>query len=150
MMTISNDIGVYDVINPKIKEKIFPELGNSQITEPDIILPTSNVNDLSNSSNYTYTTTGSPLSIPIEVSTPVNTGNTSTGSTSGTTSGTTSNNTSEPSATTDDTKTYVGGGTTPDSNIVVKKPTSKYYIYGLLGVLGAIVAYKLFYNKKPS
>jgi hypothetical protein len=145
-MTISNDIGVYDVINPKIKEKIFPELGNSQITEPDIILPTSNVNDLSNPSNYTYTTTGSPLSIPIEVSNPVNTGTTSTGSTSGTTS----NNISEPSATTDDTKTYVGGGTTPDSNIVVKKPTSKYYIYGLLGVLGAIVAYKLFYNKKPS
>jgi hypothetical protein len=82
------------------------------------------------------------VTIPVEVSTPVNTGTTSTG--------TTSNNLSEPSATTDDTKTYVGGGTTPDSNIVIKKPTSKYYIYGLLGVLGAIVAYKLFYNKKPS
>lgn len=142
MITNSNDIGVYDIINPKIKEKFFPELGNSQITEPDIILSNSNVNDLSNPSNYTYTTTGSPLSIPIEVSTPVNTGTTSIDSTS--------NNISEPSATTDDTKTYVGGGTTPDSNIVVKKPTSKYYIYGLLGVVGAIVAYKLFYNKKPS
>ena len=48
-MTISNDIGIYDVVNPKIKEKIFPELGNSKITEPDIILPIYNVNDLSNS-----------------------------------------------------------------------------------------------------
>lgn len=151
MMTISNDIGIYDVINPKIKEKIFPELGNSQITEPDIILPINNVNDLSNSSNYTYTTTGSPLSIPIEVSTPVDTGNTSTGSTSGnTSSGTTSNNTSEPSATTDETKTYVEGGTTPDSNIVIKKPMTKYYIYGIIGLVGAFIVYKTFFNKKPT
>jgi len=167
MMTISNDIGIYDVVNPKIKEKIFPELGNSQITEPDIILPIYNVNDLSNSNNYTYTTTGSPLSFPMEVSTPVNTGNISTDSTSGsttsgstsgstnsgstsggTTSGSTSNNTSEPSATTDETKTYVEGGTTPDSNIVIKKPMTKYYIYGIVGIIGALIAYKVFFSKK--
>jgi len=160
MMTISNDIGIYDVINPKIKEKIFPELGNSQITEPDIILPINNVNDLSNSSNYTYTTTGSPLSIPVDVSTPVNTGNTSTGSipievsnpvnTGNTSTGSTSNNTSEPSATTDETKTYVEGGTTPDSNIVIKKPMTKYYIYGIIGLVGAFIVYKTFFNKKPT
>jgi len=176
MMTISNDIGIYDVVNPKIKEKIFPELGNSKITEPDIILPIYNVNDLSNSNNYTYTTTGSPLSFPMEVSTPVNTGNISTDSTSGsttsgstsgstnsgstsssttsgstsvdTTSGSTSNNTSEPSATTDQTKTYVEGGTTPDSNIVIKKPMTKYYIYGIVGIIGALIAYKVFFSKK--
>jgi len=167
MMTISNDIGIYDVVNPKIKEKIFPELGNSKITEPDIILPIYNVNDLSNSNNYTYTTTGSPLSFPMEVSTPVNTDNISTVSTSGstnsgstsggttsgstsvdTTSDSTSNNTSEPSATTDQTKTYVEGGTTPDSNIVIKKPMTKYYIYGIVGIIGALIAYKVFFSKK--
>jgi hypothetical protein len=160
MMTISNDIGIYDVVNPKIKEKIFPELGNSKITEPDIILPIYNVNDLSNSNNYTYTTTGSPLSFPMEVSTPVNTGNTSTGSTTGTSnsgttsgtssSGTSANNVSEPSATTDETKTYVSGGTTPDSQIVVKKPTTKYFIYGIVGLVGAFIVYKTFFDKKPS
>ena len=47
-MRVKQDIGIYDVENPIIKETTFPELGNSQITEPDIILPTSNVNDLSN------------------------------------------------------------------------------------------------------
>ena len=56
----------------------------------------------------------------------------------------------EPSATTDETKTYVGGGTTPDSQIVVKKPTTKYYLYGIVGIVGAYVVYRLFFNKKAS
>jgi hypothetical protein len=149
-MRLSQDIGIYDVENPIIKESTFPELGNSQITEPNIIIPIYNVGNPSNSNSNTNIGNGSSGSVPIEVLNPVNTGNTLTGSTSGTTSGTTSNNTSEPSATTDETKTYVGGGTTPDSNIVVKKPMTKYYIYGIIGLVGAFIVYKTFFNKKPS
>jgi hypothetical protein len=145
-MKLIKDIGIYDVENPSIKESTIPELGNSQITEPNILIPIYNVSDSPNPNNYTNTG-----NIPIEVLTPLDTSNTSSDPTSGTsTSGTTPNNTSEPSATTDDTKTYVGGGTTPDSNIVVKKPMRKYYIYGIIGIVGAIIAYKLFYNKKTS
>jgi hypothetical protein len=143
-MRLSQDIGIYDVENPIIKESTFPELGNSQITEPNIIIPIYNVGNSSNSNSYTNTGNTSSGAIPIEVLTPVDTSNTSTGSTSGTTS----NNTPEPSATTDETKTYVGGGTTPDSNIVVKKPMTKYYVYGILGIVGALVVYKVFFNKK--
>jgi hypothetical protein len=54
----------------------------------------------------------------------------------------------EPSATTDETKTYVGGGTTPDSQIVVKKPTTKYFVYGIVGIVVAYLGYKVFFNKK--
>lgn len=54
----------------------------------------------------------------------------------------------EPSATTDETKTYVGGGTTPDSQIVVKKPTTKYFVYGIVGIVIAYLGYKVFFNKK--
>lgn len=57
---------------------------------------------------------------------------------------------SESSETTDETKTYVGGGTTPDSNIVIKKPTSKYFLYGIVGVVGALIIYKIFFNKKQT
>lgn len=57
---------------------------------------------------------------------------------------------SDSSATTDETKTYVGGGTTPDSNIVIKKPTSKYFLYGIVGVVGALIIYKIFFNKKQT
>lgn len=54
----------------------------------------------------------------------------------------------ESSATTDETKTYVGGGTTPDSQIVVKKPTTKYFVYGIVGIVVAYLGYKVFFNKK--
>lgn len=148
MMTISNDIGIYDVINPKIKEKIFPELGNSQITEPDIILPISNVNDLSNSNNYTYTENGSTVIASGNSSSGTTSGNSSSGTTLGNSySETTPNNTLESSATTDETKTYVSGGTTPDSQIVVKKPTTKYFVYGIVGIVIAYLGYKVFLKK---
>ena len=143
-MRVKQDIGIYDVENPSIKESTFPELGNSQIIEPNIIIPIYDVSDSPNSNTYTNTGNTSSGAIPIEVLTPVDTSNTSTGSTSGTSS----NNTSEPSATTDETKTYVGGGTTPDSQIVVKKPMTKYYVYGIIGIVGALVVYKMFFNKK--
>ena len=53
-----------------------------------------------------------------------------------------------PSATTDSTKNYVGGGTTPDSNINLKKLKPNYFMYGLLGIVGAYVGYQVFFNKK--
>ena len=67
---------------------------------------------------------------------------------SGTSTITKPNEDAEPSATTEETKTYVGGGTTPDSNIVVDKPKRNYIMYGLIGVVGTYVVYKLFFNKK--
>jgi hypothetical protein len=168
-MRISKDIGIYDVENPSDRENIFPELGNSQIIEPDIIIPIDvsnpvNTNNTSTDSTSGSTTSGSTSGSTNSGSTSGSTnsgstsGSTTSGSTSGstnsgstsssTTSGSTSNNTSEPSATTDETKTYVEGGTTPDSNIVIKKPMTKYYIYGIVGIIGALIAYKVFFSKK--
>ena len=53
-----------------------------------------------------------------------------------------------PSATADSTKNYVGGGTTPDSNIIVAKPKPNYFVYGFLGIVVAYVGYQVFFNKK--
>jgi hypothetical protein len=142
-MTLYKEIGIYDVENPIVRETTFPELGSSIITEPNII-PINNASNPPNLNNDINAGNTSSGAIPIQVTTPVNASNTSAGSTSGSTS----NSTSEPSATTDETKTYIGGGTTPDSNIVVKKPTSKYFIYGIIGIIGALVVYKVFFNKK--
>lgn len=50
--------------------------------------------------------------------------------------------------TTGENKTYVGGGTTPDSSIVVDKPKRNYLIIGITAVVGAYVIYKVFLNKK--
>lgn len=50
----------------------------------------------------------------------------------------------ESSATTDETKTYVKGGTTPDSNIVVDKPKRNYLMYGIIGLVVAYFGYKKF------
>ena len=58
------------------------------------------------------------------------------------------NSKSESSATTDETKIYFSGGTTPDSNIVVIKPKRNYFMYGVIVVVGAYVVYKIFFNKK--
>lgn len=56
-------------------------------------------------------------------------------------------NVPEPSETTDETKTYISGGTTPDSPILVKKPMTKYVLNGVVGVLAILVGYKLFFSK---
>ena len=53
-----------------------------------------------------------------------------------------------PSATTSGTKTYVDGGTTPDSDIIVDKPKPNYLVFGLIGLVGAYVVYKVFFQKK--
>lgn len=58
------------------------------------------------------------------------------------------NKVSEPSATTEENKTYVNGGTTPDSNIVVNKPRTNFVVYGIVGLVGLLVVYKLFFYKK--
>ena len=54
-----------------------------------------------------------------------------------------SNPNAVPSATTDETKNYISGGTTPDSPITVKKPRPNYLIYGIIGLIGLAVVYKL-------
>lgn len=53
-----------------------------------------------------------------------------------------------PSATTNSTKSYVEGGTSPDSKIVIKKPKPNYTVLGVLGIVGSFVVYKVFFNKK--
>ena len=52
------------------------------------------------------------------------------------------------SATTDQTKVYVGGGTSPNSNIIVTKPKPNYLLMGVSGIILVLVCYKLFFNKK--
>jgi len=53
-----------------------------------------------------------------------------------------------PSATTEENKLYFGGGTTPDSKIIVTRPKPNYVMYGIVSVIGLLVIYKLFLNKK--
>jgi hypothetical protein len=53
----------------------------------------------------------------------------------------------EPSATTDENKTYLSGGTTPDSPIIIKKPKKNYIVYGIVGVIAVLVLYKLYFKK---
>lgn len=141
-MKRSQDIGIYDAEIPSIKESTISDLGNSQITEPDIIITTYNGNNNPVLNNNTNTGNTSSGSIPIEILNPLNPSDTSTGSNS--------SNTSEPSATTDDTKTYVDGGTTPDSTIVIKKSNRKYFVYGGIALIVGLIAYKVFYNKNTA
>jgi hypothetical protein len=58
------------------------------------------------------------------------------------------NSKSEPSPTTKQNKNYIGGGTTPDSDIIVNKSKSNYIGYAIVGIVVAYVVYKLFLNKK--
>lgn len=111
--------------------------GGSNIVEPEIVIPVN---------NEIATPIGAGLASAeqVEILTQ-QAGNTSQ---SGTSTVVEPNIDAEPSATTDETKTYVGGGTTPDSNIVVDKPKRNYLMYGLIGVVGVYVIYKVFFNKK--
>jgi hypothetical protein len=111
--------------------------GGSNIVEPEIIIPV-------NSEIVTPISAGSASAEQVEILTQ-QAGNTSQ---SGTSAVAEPNIDAEPSATTDETKTYVGGGTTPDSNIIIDKPKRNYLMYGILGVVGAYVIYKVFFNKK--
>ena len=60
------------------------------------------------------------------------------------------NSKSEPSRFTKQNKNYIEGGITPDSDIIVSKSKSKsnYIGYGIVGIVGAYVVYKVFFNKK--
>jgi len=111
--------------------------GGSNITEPEIIIPLNN-------DAGTPIGGGSINAEQVEILAQQG-GNASQG---GTSTVTEPNIDAEPSATTDETKTYVGGGTTPDTNIVVDKPKRNYLMYGLIGVVGAYVIYKVFFKKK--
>jgi len=114
--------------------------GSSQVLEPEIIMPiyTQNQTPVRGTSITSIEQIEPIVSEEVVENPPVKSGSTDTKPVKD----------SEPSATTDETKTYVGGGTTPDSQIVVKKPMTKYYVYGILGIVGALVVYKMFFNKK--
>jgi hypothetical protein len=45
-------------------------------------------------------------------------------------------------------KTYVTGGTTPNSTIQVQKPKKNMLLIGAIAVIGIVVAYKYFIKKK--
>lgn len=111
--------------------------GGSNIIEPEIIIPVNNEIE-------SPIKDGTINAEQIEILTQQG-GNTSQ---SGTSTISEPNIDAEPSATTDETKTYVGGGTTPDSNIIVDKPKRNYLMYGLIGLVGVYVAYKVFFHKK--
>ena len=123
--------------------------GNSQVSEPEIVNPIKNhINPSPVNSTVNFEQIEDDLSqlVPTKPTKPTKpnsiTPNTNTSNPD------TTNPDKESSATTDETKTYVGGGTTPDSQIVVKKPTTKYYVYGIVGIVVAYIGYKMFFNKK--
>lgn len=107
----------------------------SQIIEPDLINPIVFLNDTPNGSSQSQQVVDNILSQKEE-------------------NKNTESQTDAPktdvisSETTDETKRYVSGGTSPDSQIVVKKPKPNYLIFGLLGLVGIYVVYKVFFNKK--
>jgi hypothetical protein len=123
-------------------ESSINEVGSSQVLEPEIIMPiyTQSQNPVRGTTITSIEEIEPILSEQVVENTPVKSGSTEVKP----------QKDSESSATTDETKTYVGGGTTPDSQIVVKKPMTKYYIYGILGIVGALVVYKVFFNKKTA
>lgn len=140
---------LYDISSPIISED-YPIINSnntsngSQIIEPNIItfVPSNSNTNVGNSASNQQiveqileqqnsgqgTLTPSPQS---------NTG-----------TSTASNPNAVPSATTDGTKTYVDGGTTPDSNIIVKKPKPNYLMIGIVAVVGLFIVSKVFFNKK--
>lgn len=120
-------------------ESSINEVGSSQVLEPEIIMPIYSQSQTPvRGTTITSIEEIEPIvSEQVVENPPVKSGSTDTKPVKD----------SEPSATTDETKTYVGGGTTPDSQIVVKKPMTKYYVYGIIGIVGALVVYKMFFNK---
>jgi hypothetical protein len=130
-------IADYDNQIMPIEESSTYTGGASNIIEPEIIIPI--IDEV-----ITPIGGGTINTEQVEIPTQ-QTGNNSQ---SGTSTVVEPNINAEPSVTTDDTKTYVGGGTTPDSNIVLDKPKRNYIMYGLIGVVGVYVIYKVFFNKK--
>jgi hypothetical protein len=126
----------YNNENMPTNENSTNQGGGSQVSEPEIVNPINNQGytppikknlNLEDVENKLPTGTNSPLENQ-------NSGN--------------SKPKGEPSATTDENKTYVGGGTTPDSQIVINKPKKNYLVFGVIGLVAVFVAYKVFFNKK--
>jgi|694.fasta_scaffold00162_112 hypothetical protein len=107
----------------------------SQIVEPDLINPIVFINNTSNGSSQSQQVVDEILS--------QQEANQNTGSQTST-----PKSNAIPSDTSDETKTYVDGGTTPNSTINLKKPKPNYLTLGILGIIGLLVVYKVFFNKK--
>lgn len=120
--------------------------GGSQIVEPNVITP---INP-TGSGNFGQLNSEEILDTTLAQQTS-GTGTTTSG-TGTTTAGTSSIKEPAtevvPNTTTGGTKTYVDGGTTPDSDIIVDKPKPNYLLFGLIGLVGAYVVYKVFFQKK--
>jgi len=117
--------------------------GNSQVSEPEIVNPIKtyiNPSPVNSTVNFEQIEDDLSQVLPTKPTKPTKTNNVTTNTD-------TPNPDKESSATTDETKTYVGGGTTPDSQIVVKKPTTKYFVYGIVAIVVAYLGYKMFYKK---
>jgi hypothetical protein len=112
--------GVYKVSNPELEESGFPVLNNRTSKCSQILEP-----EIINTNNSKTNKDNSQDMIKQNLQEEM-----------------------IPSETTSQTKTYVGGGTIPDSNIIVKKPSPNYFLYGITGVIGAYVVYRFFLNKK--
>ena len=115
--------------------------GGSQIVEPDVITPIYPTS----SDNLGELNSEEVIDVVLAQQ---NSGQTNSGQNVGTSSIKEPANEDVPSATTGSTKTYVDGGTTPDSDIIVDKPKPNYLVFGLIGLVGAYVVYKVFFQKK--
>ena len=144
------------IINYNVYDETGVGNGGSQIVEPEVlipIIPTEYTPPITNIQNLEEVETqqpqsGSSQSGSSQSSSSQSSSNQGSSSQSNTGSSSDSNPNVVPSATTGETKTYVDGGTTPDSNITVKKPKPNYLTFGIIGVIGLLVVYKLFLNKK--
>ena len=149
------------IINDNVYDETGVGNGGSQIVEPEVlipIIPTTYTPPITNIQNLEEVETqqpqsgssqsGSSQSSSSQSGSSQSSSNQGSSSQSNTGSSSDSNPNVVPSATTGETKTYVDGGTTPDSNITVKKPKPNYLTFGIIGVIGLLVVYKLFLNKK--
>jgi len=136
------------ILDENIQDNSTNTNNGSQIVEPEILIPINPINTppvytppIKGTQNVEDVENGLPQGTTVHQNT-VNSNQTNTGNS------TVTNPNATPSATTDSTKNYVNGGTTPDSNIIVKKPKPNYLVYGLIGLVGAYVVFKMFFNKK--
>jgi len=129
--------------------------GGSQIVEPDVITPiyptgSGNLGELNSEEviDVVLAQQNSGQGTNNSGTSTTTSGQTTSGQTAGTSSIKEPATEVVPSATTGSTKTYVDGGTTPDSDIIVDKPKPNYLVFGLIGLVGAYVVYKVFFQKK--
>ena len=139
------------IINYNVYDETGVGNGGSQIVEPEVLIPirpTAYTPPIRHIQNLEEVETQQPQSGSSQSGSSQSSSNQGSSSQSNTGSSSDSNPNVVPSATSGETKTYVNGGTTPDSNITVKKPKPNYLTFGIIGVIGLLVVYKLFLNKK--